>query len=204
RQIQTYVNERTAELASAIFDAFQSFSADRSGISWVSPLAADRYSEYRDGEFLKVVGAGRLAPQLRAFWPRGGPCWDALARLSSGGCILLEAKSHVSEVYGNGCAASMESVSLIRSSIAQTKAWVGASPNTDWMGRLYQSANRIAFLYFLREIAKVDAYLVNLYFTGDPHSPTTRREWDIAIENVNQELGISTVLGTATVFLPAS
>ena len=65
-------------------------------------------------------------------------------------------------------------MSLIQSSLARTKEWLGVSPDADWLGRLYQSGNRLAYLYFLREIGKVDAFLANVYFTGDPHSPTTR------------------------------
>jgi hypothetical protein len=67
RQIQTYVNERTSELCHAVAEALQPWKLDESGIRWVSPLAAENYSEYRDEEFLEVVGAGHLAPKLREF-----------------------------------------------------------------------------------------------------------------------------------------
>lgn len=103
RQIQTYVNERTSELSHAVVAALQQWKLDAVGIRWVSPVAADRYSEYRDAEFLETIGEKHLAPTLAEFWPRQGPCWDALARLDGGGCVLIEAKSHVSEVYGGGC-----------------------------------------------------------------------------------------------------
>jgi len=64
-------------------------------------------------------------------------------------------------------------------------------PAVDWLGRLYQSANRLACFHFLREIGKVDVFLANVYFTGDPHSPTTGQEWDKGIRAVSQELGIA-------------
>jgi len=41
-------------------------------------------------------------------------------------------------------------------------------PDVAWVGRHYQPANRLASLYFLREIGKVDGFLANVYFTGDP------------------------------------
>jgi hypothetical protein len=171
----------------------------------VSPLAADNYSEYRDKEFLEVIGAGHLVPKLREFWPPGGPCWDALARLEAGGCILVEAKSHVPEIYGSGCRADGESLSLIQSSLARTKEWSGSRPAADWLDRLYQSANRLACLYFLREIGKVNAFLANVYFTDDPHSPTTRQQWDEGIKAVNEQLGIAgPVPYCASVFLEAA
>ena len=190
RQIQTYVNERTSELSHAIARVLKQYEIDESAILWVSPLAGDSYSEYQDEEFLKIIGAEQLTKELANFWPRGGPCWDALARLDGGGCVLVEAKSHVSEVYGNGCGAKGDSLRLIRSSLGKVRAWLGARPEADWLGRLYQSANRLAHLYFLRETGKVDAYLVNVYFTGDPHSPTTPQQWDESMKAVAEELGI--------------
>jgi hypothetical protein len=73
------------------------------------------------------------------------------------------------------------------------------------MGPLYQSANQYASLYFLREIAGVQAFLVNVYFVGDPITPTTTREdWDAAIGRVSQELGlVGEVPYSASVFLTA-
>jgi hypothetical protein len=204
RQIQIYVNERPLELCNAVADALQPCKLHESAIRWVSPLAADNHSEYRDEEFLEIIGAGHLAPKLRDFWPQKGPCWDALARLDGGGCLLVEAKSHVPEVYGSGCGASGGSLSLIESSLGKTKEWLAASPDADWLGRLNQSANRLAYLYFLREIGKVDAFLANVYFTGDPHSPTTRQEWDEGIKVVTEQLGIaSPVPHSVSVFLEA-
>jgi len=204
RQIQTYVNERTSELCHAIAMALQPRNLGDSEIRWVSPLAADGYCEYRDEEYLEIIGARHLSPKLREFWPRGGPCWDALARLDGGGCVLVEAKSHFPEVYGTGCGASGGSLALIRSSLARTQEWLGVSPDADWLGRLYQSANRLAHLYFLREIGKVDAFLANVYFTGDPHSPTTRQQWDEGVRTVSDELGIaSPVPYGVAVFLEA-
>jgi hypothetical protein len=165
----------------------------------------DNYSEYRDEEFLEIIGAGHLAPKLQEFWPRGGPCWDALARLDGGGCVVVEAKSHIPELYGNGCGAHGGSLSLIRSSLARTKEWLGVRLDADWLGRLYQSAIRMACLFFLREIGKVDAFLANVYFSGDPRFPTRRREWDEGIGAVSEELGIaSPVPYTASVFLEAA
>jgi len=206
RQIQTYVNERTHALNSAIAQSLSRYDLDEKDIHWVSPLAADTYSEYRDSEFLERVGLGFLAPRLLEFWPQRGPCWDALARIE-GGCLLIEAKSHVPEIYGGGCGAtSTRSKQQIQKAFDATKGWLGVSPDVDWTGRLYQSANRHASLYFLREIAKVQAFLVNMYFVGDPISPTplTREDWDAAIGSVSRELGlVHEVPYSASVFLTA-
>jgi hypothetical protein len=189
RQIQTYVNERTQALNSAVAQSLSQYGLDEKDIHWVSPLEVDTYSEYQDSEFLERVGLGHLTPQLLKFWPPGGPCWDALARIE-GGCLLIEAKSHVSEIGGGGCRASSKSKEKIETALDATKAWLGVSPDVDWTARLYQAANRYAALYFLREIAAVQAFLVNVYFVGDPRTPTTMEDWDAAIGNVKRELGL--------------
>ena len=192
RQIQTYVNEKTDALNSSVAQSLSRYDLDEKDIRWVSPLAAEKYIEYRDSEFVERVGLGYLVGLLQEFWPQRGPCWDALARIE-GGCVLIEAKSHVPEIYGGGCGAtSAKSKEQIQAAFDATKAWLGVSPDVDWAGRLYQSANRYASLYFLREIAGVQAFLVNVYFVGDPISPTplTREDWNDAIKGVNRELGI--------------
>ena len=203
RQIQTYVNERTRALNAAVAQSLSRYNLNENEIQWVSPLSVDNYSEYRDSEFLERVGYGHLAPTLRKFWPRNGPCWDALARIEDG-CILIEAKSHLPEIYGGGCGASPASKQKIQAALDATKAWLGVSQDIDWVGHLYQSANRYANLNFLREIAGVRAFLVNVYFVGDPRTPTTRNEWHAAIESVKQELGlVHEVPYSAAIFLTA-
>src|SRR5438067_2271125 len=143
KQIQTYVNDNEAELNDAIANALLAYSLDKTRIQWVSPLRGENYAEYQDQEFLEKIGAPLFAKDVQGFWPHRGPCWDALARLDDDGCILVEAKSHTSEVRGNGCGASGDSLSIIKSSLAQTKAWLGVKPDADWLGSLYQSANRL-------------------------------------------------------------
>jgi hypothetical protein len=75
-------------------------------IRWVSPLAQDNYTEYRDPDFVRAVGLGAFVSELATFWPSGGPSWDALAIISDSegklrpGVILVEAKSHIPEIYG--------------------------------------------------------------------------------------------------------
>jgi hypothetical protein len=205
KQIQIYVNEKTLALNSAVAQSLSVYGLDEKSILWVSPLAADAYSEYQDSEFLDRIGLSIFTPQLMEFWPRRGPCWDALARID-GGCVLIEAKSHVREIYSSGCGASSKSRQKIQVAFDSTKTWLDVSPDADWTGRLYQSANRYACLYFLREIAKVHAFLVNVYFVGDRISktPMRRESWDVEIACVNRELGlVREVPYSAAVFLSA-
>jgi hypothetical protein len=145
--------------------------------------------------------------QLLACWPRNGPCWDALAilrRAGEVGVLLVEAKSYPHEFFGNGCGAGAPSRRRIEQALTATKAWFGADAEADWLGHLYQSANRLAHVYLLRERLGVPAWLINVCFTGDPHSPTTLAEWRTALPPLHSELGfIDDPPFTSTVFLRA-
>lgn len=210
-QIQIYVNRRRGELSAHVLKAPPSLSSSGVRLRWVSPLESERFAEYQDRVFLEAVEQGRLARSLWEFWPRGGPTWDALAiaepvgRLGEKGVVLVEAKSHFSEVYGGGCRASPRSREKIISALERAKRWLGVREDVDWTGALYQSANRLAHLYFLREVAGRPAWLVNVYFLDDPHSPTGRGDWRTALAQVKAELGLTgvDVPHTGEVFLKA-
>lgn len=51
---------------------------------------------------------------------------------------------------------------------------------------------RFAYLYYLRKLNGIDAYLVLVYFLNDPDldGPTSEREWQTAIKMVHQALGV--------------
>jgi hypothetical protein len=215
RQIQYYVNEQPAILNRAIGEAFGRDMPAR----WVSPLMEERYKEYSDRSFLQVLGLGQYHVELRNFWPNGGPVWDALALVGpSQDVLLVEAKSHIPEIYAGKCAATAaESIRLINLSVSRTTKWFGVNPSINWLGRhsyvmdrsqregyLYQSANRLAHLYFLREILGLKAWLANVCFTGDPHSPTSLQVWKSAIAHAKRSLGIGESPFVREVFLPAS
>ena len=204
RQIQFYVNERPSVLNQAICEAFKTpFS-----LRWVSPLSSDGYREYWDSGFLKTLGLPQHVKELNRFWPSGGPHWDALARVDNrmGGVLLVEAKSHVPEIFGTGCGAeAASSLKKIEHGIAATKDWLRVSHDADWKGPLYQSANRFAHLYFFSEILRIKAWLVNIYFIDDRSipTPTSRTMWESGIADVKKSLGVGEVPRCADVFLPA-
>lgn len=199
-QLQIYGNRRVRELSQKIIQGLPSLASLDPCLHWVSPLENERFAEYQDTAFLKACGFEHLSSDLRKFWPRGGPVWDALARVEYGevntgkGVILVEAKSHPPEIYGSGCQASPKSRRKIEEALLLTKRWLGVKEDIDWTGPLYQSANRLAHLYFFREIANVPAWLVNIYFFNDPHSPTDHEKWQNALRKVKAELGISSLV----------
>src|SRR5436309_12467022 len=65
---------------------------------WLSPMAHDNYADYRDRDFLDLVGVGDLSERLSEYWPQRGPQWDALGRTSAGDILLVEAKAHIAEL----------------------------------------------------------------------------------------------------------
>jgi hypothetical protein len=210
-QIQLWVNRRSTELTQAVLAALPSLASLKSRIRWVSPLEGARFAEYQDRDFLRAAALERCASELRRFWPRGGPVWDALAAVENlrtpdcRGVLLVEAKSHVSEVYGGGCKATARSRKRIEEALELTRRWLGAPSDADWTGALYQSANRLAHLYFFREVMGVPAWLVNVYFIDDPHSPTSRAEWEAALVGIKAQLGLAgiTVPYATNLFLEA-
>jgi len=108
--------------------------------------------------------------------------WDALAVVEDGtdrpGIVLVEGKSYPDELFGRGCQATEPSRSKIAAAISRTQRWLEIGEElARWMGRMYQAANRLAHLYWLREVLGVRAWLVHLLFVGDPHGPTTRDQW---------------------------
>lgn len=210
-QIQIYVNRRQVELSRGVVDALPSLASLNPHLRWVSPLERKKFAEYQDRAFLEAVELDYVAGSLSTFWPRGGPSWDALAvvelnqRAHHKGVILVEAKSHPSEIYGSGCQASPRSRRKIEAALDQTKRWLGVPEDADWTGPLYQSANRLAHLYFFREVVNTPAWLVNVYFVGDSYSPTSRADWRPALAQVKAELGLAGIAipNAAELFLQA-
>lgn len=191
-QVQVYTARREAELTAAVVTALSGAGAYAEGIRWVSPLEAKEFAEAFDGAFLEALELSRLRPQLSSFWPVGGPRWDGLGVVAPGPCALLvEAKSYPEEMFGSGCQASPDSRTLIVESLAKAKAWAGADQGADWLGPLYQYANRLAHVFFLREVCQIDAWLVNLCFVDDPHRPTSLERWQQQLSAIKKQLGFS-------------
>lgn len=207
-QVQVYVNRRQAELDAAI--AAACFAGRSPRIRWASPIEIDRFRECRGGQALDLLGLARYQRTLEQFWPRHGHVWDALAETSfsdanSPAYVLVEAKSYPREHYGRGCKATdLSSRRTIEKALAAAKNTLGADARVDWMGKLYQYANRLAFVNFLRANCGLDAKLVNLCFLDDPHRPTTLGQWRKAESDLFSDLGLSgRPAYVATVYLPA-
>jgi len=64
--LQEFVNHRQSTISRAISKELN--LTDK--IEWLSPLAADRYAEYRDESFLASLGIKANKEALEHFWPR--------------------------------------------------------------------------------------------------------------------------------------
>jgi hypothetical protein len=161
-------------------------------IEWVSPLSPE-FTEYQDQAFLDKLGISPARMQLADFWPKGGPVWDALARTATGRVFLCEAKAHIPEVNTPESGASPKSLRRIAASLNETRAFLNADPIVDWTRTFFQYTNRIAHLYFLREINGIDAYLVNVYFLNDAkmNGPSSASEWKGALALLKTHLGVT-------------
>lgn len=191
RWIRVVVNEWNSLLDEKVFTACRLMG--NAPIEWVSPLEDDGFAEYRDDDFLRRLGVSPARRALDTFWPKFGPQWDALARRSTGEVLLVEAKANIPEVVSPATTASPDSRKLIESSLAETKTFLRVDRTIQWSGRLYQYANRLAHLYFLRELNRIPAYLVFVYFIGDKDvgGPETEAEWKAALTVAKKVLGIN-------------
>ena len=189
--IQDFVNGRPTEFDAAIHSA--SKGKIKTPIDWKSPLAGDKYAEYRDSAFLDLLNLHLPNRTLKSFWPRYGPQWDALGMDSYGTPILVEAEANVPEIITDPTSATEPSRTLIRASLAETADHLRVKSTCDWSGTFYQYANRLAHLYLLQELNGIDTWLVFVYFIGesDGDGPTSEAEWRAAIDILHGALGLN-------------
>ena len=197
RWLQLVVNRCPNLLGEAIAEALD--LDENETIQWLSPMESDGFTEYQDQGFLKRLGISTQYRQVKDFWPRGGPVWDGLARTSEGRCLLVEAKANLPEFDTSPTGASHQSVHRIKQALDETRAFLRISSDTDWSKCFYQYANRLAHLYFLKELNKVEAALIFVYFVGDTtiseRHAVSVEAWKAAICLATQHLGVRTESG---------
>jgi hypothetical protein len=171
-----------------------SLGISHSPVEWLSPLRSGGYRECRDLEALKALGVpATVQHSLADFWPRRGPVWDGLARTARGDLLLIEAKAHVPELASGRSQAGPESLNKITERLREVREYLAPKSTTDWTHTFYPYANRLAFLYFLREMNELPAHLVFVYFVNarDVKGPTSRAEWEAALTLMYAALGLS-------------
>lgn len=161
-------------------------------LEWLSPLGSDDFAEYRDAGFLDRLGVELTKRPLDTFWPSSGPVWDGLARTPWGASILVEAKSHVSEMSSDCAAESPQSRVMIESALRETKEAFDVDADIDWCTDHYQYANRLAHAYLMNELNAVPTELAFVYFVGDSemNGPATRKDWESVVITAHDRLGV--------------
>jgi hypothetical protein len=136
-------------------------------IEWVSPIEKDKYSEYRDNDFLNILGINnKIKMPLNRFWPKMGPQWDALGKYNDN-IFIVEAKANIPELKSPETKASDNSKKLIEQSLNDVKKYLNIDTSFNWMDIYYQYTNRLAHLYYLRILNSINAYLIFIYFIND-------------------------------------
>jgi len=199
-RMQQWVHTRQAELNDALRER-ETLDAFLAGDPlWRSPLASEDYFEFRDTIWAVLNLAGE-SPQAAGWWPRGGPQWDAVAELlgrdGRRGVALVEAKSRESEDRSNADRANETTLNQRIAAMAEVQADLGAT-KSDWTRGRYQLANRLSHLWYLRERARIPAWLVLVYFVGDAfisgarpaRCPATEAAWQPHIDAAWDDLGL--------------
>jgi len=186
---QKLINEKTS-IVNTLLKQNLNLPQDEK-IEWLSPLKKDNYAEYYDEAFLKKLGLSTIVPDLRKFWPKGGPHWDGMGKSASQKVFLVEAKSHIPELISSLRATNPDSKDQILKSLSRTKKELGSKTDFDWSKTFYQYANRLAHVHFLKQ-KQVSAYLVSVYFLNDSemNGPKTSDEWRGALRLLHRCLGL--------------
>jgi hypothetical protein len=202
-RIAEMVNDRPSELNTLLLNASRTLSdfARDHKIRWLSPLRSDNYREFSN-DLWERLELPSPDPHADAFWPRRQPSWDAVGSVldsyGTKGVILVEAKSHIREIESTCKASSAESRDLIVRSMERAKRYIGVDRDIEWTEPYYQGANRYSFLYYLRAVRNIPAWLVFLYFTGDGFEvdgvaqdcPADAAHWRPALEQLHSGLGL--------------
>ena len=110
---------------------------------------------------------------------------------SQGYPLLLKAKANIPELISHCGAKDPNSLRLIADRLKETQKWLGCQHTNDWTRYFYQYANRLAHLYFLRELQGKDAFLVFVYFVSDTtHIPISFEEWRGALQLQKKLMGL--------------
>jgi hypothetical protein len=191
--LRVLINQRPQLLRDQLAARFQWPSDEE--ITWHSPLADDEFAEYRDDCFLDRLNVQPATVPLADFWPRGGPRWDGLGTTRRRRPLLVEAKAYIEEEVTSPCGAVGRSLALIQRSLNQLKAFLRSSSPHDWSRLYYQYTNRLAHLYYLRELNGLDAYLIFVYFCHAPDvtEAPCEQEW----QGANRLLKCTLSLGRA-------
>jgi hypothetical protein len=175
-------------------------------------------SEYTTLDFLENLGLDPSGENQKYFeyWPSTGEPqhWDLIGKTADGYIVLVEAKAHIKELISSTGASPRGSLPKIENAFALVRTRIGVTDSSPWTKNYYQLANHIFTCWYLNEIRKIPTVLLNVYFIEDERPdgyvcPQTVREWENAIQNEYEYLGISAELPfikdhVKSVFIPVN
>jgi hypothetical protein len=191
RWLRLAVNAQRRLVEEPLVDSLGGIS--HSPLEWLCPLQSGGHRECRDLDALKALGVPlSVQHSLADFWPRRGPAWDGLARSANGDLLLLEAKANIPELAAGRSQAGPESLKKITERLRELREFLAPKSSAEWAHTFYQYANRLAFLYFLRQVNELPARLVFVYFVNarDVRGPASRAEWESALALMYAALGL--------------
>ena len=98
---------------------------------------------------------------------------------------------NIPEINSTCQAKNPRSLSKIDQSISKARTFYGTEDGKGWKTGFYQYANRLAHLYFFRELSGIDPELVFIYFCDYPsHVGTSTEEWRVALTAQKKTMGI--------------
>lgn len=176
-------------------------------------------TEYVGLEFLKdkilediisPLDIEKLTSGWKKYWSTSGrqPNWDGviLHKLNNQlELVIVEAKAHLGEIKSDTDSASNEK---IQKAFLETQNNLGIS-NSNWFGKYYQLANRLAIVNYLNnnnDVRYINASLLYIYFINgyekrqlidkkikfiESKSVKKKEDWEKVIQEEYQELGIN-------------
>lgn len=175
---------------------------------WKFPDPETLSTEYRGVDFLiddfKKEEFDEIKRKWDKFWVKGRnpQNWDGVIKIGEGEkYILVEAKAHLGEIKSS-CTAEEQGKGgkkQIQEALSKTKKHFGVKTENDWQVDYYQLANRLAFIYFLKDEFDIEADLLYFYFLNGYETTEDNRnyksvplanKWDKAIHKEYEYLGL--------------
>lgn len=202
--LRKLINNHPDLLNNHLFD--NKIISKKETIEWLSPVSNDEHAEYYDIEFLERLGIdnNKLKVPLKEFWPSSGPRWDGLGKTNTNKYFIIEAKAHIEEAvdYSSG-ATAIKSINLIEKSIEEAKNFYSDNQSAYWQKPFYQYANRLAHLYYLKELNDLNVFVIFIYFCNAPDvaKPTNKEEWNGHIRTLDKVFALNGKCKNKTNFL---
>jgi hypothetical protein len=120
------------------------------------------------------------------------------------GALFVEAKGHERELRGGGTKArDSGNLERIAGALHDVQNALHVQPGTNWLGPVYQPANRLAWLWFAREHPShrgdpLPVWLVSIYFCGGKYpwgrsgkeGPVDEEAWRPHIDALQREMRV--------------